>query len=74
MANNRLYLVDTETGESIMLAKGFGFGWSWRVDNEKIENWIVDKDILASCGPEHPTNLRLMNESEEMEFRKNWKP
>jgi hypothetical protein len=29
MANNRLYLVDTETYEYIMLAKGWSSGWSF---------------------------------------------
>lgn len=27
MANNRLYIVDTETGEYFMLAKSMGAGW-----------------------------------------------
>lgn len=29
MANNRLYLVDTETYEWIMLAKGWASGWQY---------------------------------------------
>ena len=27
MANNRLYLVDTSTGEYLCLAKGHGYAW-----------------------------------------------
>ena len=39
MANNRLYLVDTETGEKCLLAKGWGCAWElW--DADKLSHWL----------------------------------
>ena len=68
MANNRLYLVDLEEGEGIMLAKSFGDGWDWVRTKEEMNKWLEFKDIAASCGPEYPSNLKLMNESEYATF------
>lgn len=55
MANNRLFIVDTETGERIMLAKSFGQGWATRQraylpegatewTEEAAEEWIARLD------------------------------
>lgn len=38
MANNRLFIKDTQTGESLMIAKSNGDGWGfsfWDNDNQK---------------------------------------
>lgn len=52
MANNRLYLRDTETGEEILLAKGYAGsgGWSLRKEVEKLEDWLDQHDFDASLG------------------------
>jgi hypothetical protein len=60
MANNRLYLIDDETGESCLLAKGWGSGWVlWF--HEEIEAWLRDRDLAASVG-NGPTKIRLVTE------------
>ena len=52
MANNRLYIEDTETGDRIMVAKSFGSGWSWRASVDDIDAWLNAKqrDVDASFG------------------------
>jgi hypothetical protein len=62
MANNRLYIEDTETGERYLLAKGFGDLWSLSGDDDKLHDWLTtgDRDRLAS---DHgATKLRLVTE------------
>jgi hypothetical protein len=62
MANNRLYLLDTETGERLLVAKGWGF-WAWREDAEKMTEWLRDRDIGSACGPDgHGTKLVLVTD------------
>lgn len=78
MANNKLYIVDTETGDRVLLAKSMGDGWYiWTgasddsKDSERIEcltNWLDSRDLEVSYGnvfTPKKTNLRLMCESEE---------
>ena len=57
LANNRLYIVDTETGEKFMLAKTLGYGWYCRGTNpgeplidERLESWADLRDMEASYG------------------------
>lgn len=62
MANNRLYLEDTETGERLLVAKGWG-NWEWREDAEVITTWLRNRDIGSACGPDgSPTALRLITD------------
>lgn len=61
MANNRLYIQDTETGDICLLAKGFGSLWT-PCNEGKLFEWLNtgDRDRTASeCGP---TKLRLVTE------------
>lgn len=71
MANNRLYILDTETGEKFLLAKSMGDGWYIWSDPESFEdsfeNWMEGRDIAASYGvlDMKPTKLKLITENEE---------
>jgi hypothetical protein len=72
MANNRLFIVDTETGEEIMLAKSNGDGWwvwygedkAGRID--ELTAWLQLRDLQASYGNTNaePSKLRLVTENE----------
>lgn len=67
MANNRLYIQDTETGETFMLAKGFGGEWSvLALCADDLEAWLNDgdrvRDVVAS--EVGATLLRLVTEDE----------
>ena len=72
MANNRLFIVDTETGERIMLAKSNGDGWwMWYKDDkarrvDEITEWLGMRDLNASFGntDDQPSRLVLMTENE----------
>ena len=67
MANNRLYIEDTDTGERILVAKSFGRAWDWRVDREQMNEWIDDmnglRDMAASFGSA-PSSFRFVTENE----------
>lgn len=80
MANNRLYLVDTETGERQVLFKSGGEGWYVSADTDEIERWLTGRDIpcavagvvyAATATPGEtaprvlPTRLQLRTEYEE---------
>ncbi len=62
MANNRLYLIDTETNEKILLCKSFG-QWFLYPTEEVLNNWLKDRDI-ASTTDKYPTKLILKIENE----------
>jgi len=47
MANNRIYLVDTETKEHLCIAKGWGCGWS--VGNIDLYDEFM-KTRYSDCG------------------------
>lgn len=62
MANNRLYLIDTETGDRILVAKGWSH-WHWSVGPDDMTAWLSGRDIAASSGPDGaPSRLRLETE------------
>jgi len=65
MANNRLFIVDTETGEQKLLCKTFGSGWyEWQVPGALTE-WLEERDVAASYGNcDSPTKLRLGAEND----------
>lgn len=68
MANNRLAILDTETGEAFFLAKGFGHGWSIRATAEKLEAWLnpameTPRDLGSSGSCGHDTKLKLITEA-----------
>lgn len=67
MANNRLYLKDTETGEQILVAKSFGDGWTWRASANELIQWLRERDMGASYGitDDQPTRLKLETENEQ---------
>lgn len=65
MSNGRLYLVDTERVEAVLLAKGWSDGWSpWASPDPDRDwrTWLADRDIKGALGGE--TCLRLMGETE----------
>lgn len=70
MANNRLYIVDTENGDSLMVAKSFGEGWDWRVDSNVLNNWLSSciRDPGQAYGNTNkkPSNLVFRTENEEL--------
>ena len=63
MANNRLYLYDKNTNESIMLAKGLGGGW-YTIDGfeEALNEWFNRNDLDGSYG--NKSSLVLLTEAE----------
>jgi hypothetical protein len=62
MANNRLYLVDTETGDKLLLAKGWG-EWQWHPNTDEMTAWLKGRDIGATSGPDGQTScLKLVTE------------
>ena len=65
MANNRLYIRDSETGDHILLAKSFGHGWDVRLEEESLGRWLQQRDIEASYGNtgDLPTKLELVTEN-----------
>jgi len=65
MANNRLYIVDTETGDKCFLSKGLAFGWDGldKDFQKRLDKWLYNKDIAASAGYA-PTKLVLKTENE----------
>lgn len=60
MSNNRLYIIDTETNEKLLLAKSFG-QWIIHPSNDEITNWLENRDCGATTGIE-PTKLKLITE------------
>ncbi len=64
MANNRLYIVDTDTGESFMLCKSIGNEWG--VFNsemgEELDMWLKGRDEKASYGGDY-TKFKLVTEN-----------
>ncbi len=58
MANNRLYIVDADTGDRFMLAKSMGDGWYLRGENEgeptfaaRFEAWCDGRDPCSYGNP-----------------------
>ena len=66
MANNRLYLVDTSTGEYLCLAKSWGCAWS-------VGNLDLYQEFMSNRFDEigDKTNLILGAENDE-EFYDRW--
>lgn len=64
MANNRLYIVDTDTGDAFMLCKSYGAGWD--VNNsemgEELDMWLEGRDNVASSGGDY-SKLKLVTEN-----------
>lgn len=64
MANNRLYIENTETKEKILLAKSFG-QWSLRVTAEELDGWLSGQEAGERvCIQGGKTKLRLVTEDE----------
>ncbi len=89
MANNRLYILDTLTGEVFPLCKALGNGWYVGAHHENdgrdltrnLDEWMEsDKDgnirDLGSGLGDEPTRLRLVDENHLWGFRDitYWKP
>ena len=66
MANNRLYIVDTVTGEYLCIAKGHGFGWD-------VGNLDLYQEFMISRLSEmdDKTNLIIGTENDD-EFYDKW--
>lgn len=66
MANNRLIIVDEETGEELCIAKSMGDGWYPSNHYSHLEEWLHNRDLDASIGNTNdmkPTNLKLVTEN-----------
>lgn len=65
MANNVLYIVDTEKREVLKIAKGFSNGhWSlYDQTTEVLDKWLEDRDWDATNG-DPQTHLKLMTEND----------
>lgn len=64
MANNRLYIVDSQSGEELMVAKTFGEGWQWTKTPEEVTEWLFlrDQEVAYSNSNPSPTRLQLRTE------------
>ena len=64
MANNRLYIVDTDTGDAFMLCKSHGAGWG--VFNpemgDELDFWLNGRDEVAQAGGDY-TKFKLVTEN-----------
>ena len=54
MANNRLFIVDSETNEKFLLAKSMGMGWYIKNPEfvKDLGKWLAERDLGASHGDE----------------------
>lgn len=50
MANNRLFIEDSESGCRLFVAKSFGEGWDWRASSDDINDWLKARDTGAAYG------------------------
>jgi hypothetical protein len=67
MANNRLYLVDKETKEYVILAKGWGNSWSGSLlDSEKHRSKIIRFLESRFCDNDHNSNIIIGHENDEV--------
>jgi hypothetical protein len=66
MANNRLYIEGTETGNRLFVAKSYGGGWGWETAPDKINEWLAQRsrDWSASFGDKTPSKLQFRTENE----------
>lgn len=68
MANNRLWLKNTKTGESFLLAKGFGLGWCKPASEgfcDSLFEWLRDNDVTGGFGVASATELIIVTEASE---------
>lgn len=63
MANNRLYIHNTETGETLMIAKSFSDGWELRCTKKAIQSFLQRDDWKSSCSG-GPSNFVLATEAD----------
>ncbi len=70
MAKNKLYILDTETGDKILLAKSMGEGWeydnkTWDGNYDIMCEWFSVRDLQASYGNclDGNTKLKLVCEN-----------
>lgn len=69
-ANNRLYLVDLETGDTLYLMRSNApKGWGLAATKEEIEAWLEGRDRLAVEGANRcrSTSLALFAEDDPTE-------
>ena len=64
MSNNRLYLYDPESNEAIMLAKGYGNGWTMHATDDGIDDFLEGRDFPAAVDSDKPTKLQLRTEAD----------
>ena len=64
MANNRLYIVDTVTGDKFMLCKSLGDGWGVFMSErgEELDTWLSERDLNAANQNGY-TTLNLITEN-----------
>ncbi len=76
MPNNRLYIIDTETGDKFMLCQSMGIDKSWGIyDSEtldKLDRWLKDRDCETIHNSGKISRLVFRTEHELEEF--GWRP
>lgn len=72
MANNRLYIEDTDPTpgdepKRILVATTLGDGWVWRAEADKLTHWLDLRDIDSSYGNtgSKPSQLKFVTENEQ---------
>lgn len=71
MANNKLYLVDKETKEYVILCKGFGFAWcGGLLNDEEYRESIVSFLESRFDDDDYNTNLIIGHENDTVFMHK----
>lgn len=64
MANNRLYLIDKETNEAVLLAKSFGSGWNLWPKEQELQDFLNSREGSDAWGnTDKSNNLFLITEN-----------
>jgi hypothetical protein len=73
VANNRLMIVDSATGDWVLLAKGFGAGWQlW--DASLLAAFLEAHDLSGSADLDGRTTFRLVSEDGNEPGGEPWRP
>jgi hypothetical protein len=63
MANNRLYIFDSDKNEFILLARSTTGPWRSVAGDEALDKWFEERDMNAAYGAvATPTELQLVTE------------
>ncbi len=70
MANNSLWLYDTESDDKLLIAKGWPDSWDGDYDDRcgAIGKWIKNRDFKAASGNSTKSAILLLTEDELFEI------